>query len=456
MMALSLLLLLLLLLAAAPSVAVSTPPQLFMDLETDLVSPWGLLQPKPTALVANASLSRPPANYSAGATVIASFGVLGSPGEYEVFVAVGRPGEPLLLLPRREEGGSSDDKPPPPPAPPGGIAVERFTTSDFVRYSPPVTVLYLPNNSPEQSQVATGDGGIWTVKSMDRNEQGYLLMAFYGDSCSAFAAPLALGGHSFTTKLKGGVFKDHDDTNLIWSRASKQWVDMQIMGSPWLLPNGTRTTCPHNLSDNGGCKGGPRTVTIRTSSDGSAWSGDWGCAQPPRDAKFDPAVRSHCEVWNESGLIRPHPTEDPPELQFYRIRPFYLGESGRYAAHTLQYAASPAEVNNVSDYGYWGPYCPGPDGRGFIMCHKGHGYGKMHGPHVPSQILMKMTEIFHTHLFFRNKQIFLKVSMRLFECACSAYTAGHGGVVGQRRHSHRPGGPPRLAPPLQTLPRCPA
>jgi hypothetical protein len=80
-------------------------------------------------------------------------------------------------------------------------------------------------------------------------------------------------------------------------------------------------------------------------------------------------------------LIRPHPTEDPPELQFYRIRPFYVGESGRLAASVLQYAASPAEMNNVSSYGYWGPYCPNPNG-GFDMCHKGHGYGRMHGPHV--------------------------------------------------------------------------
>jgi hypothetical protein len=40
-----------------------------------------------------------------------------------------------------------------------------------------------------------------------------------------------------------------------------------------------------------------------------------------------------------------------PEMQFYRLRAFYLGDSGRLAAHALQYAASPAEVNNVSDYG---------------------------------------------------------------------------------------------------------
>ena len=60
----------------------------------------------------------------------------------------------------------------------------------------------------------------------------------------------------------------------------------------------------------------------------------------------------------------------------------YLAESGRLAAHTLQYAASPAEMNAVAKYGYWGPYCSNATTGGFYMCHKGHGYGRMHGPHV--------------------------------------------------------------------------
>jgi hypothetical protein len=459
---------------ASPTRADSKPrPQLFMDLETDVVDPWGLLEQKPTALVANLSMNRPPVNYTAGATVFAAFSALGSPGEYEVFVAVGRPGEPLLQKPVEQPptasptlaaesmkvvndanaisagphatiktfaeceaactanvsclqwtwnlrshhcfsssrakwdptfsdhcisgcrsgqvagcGSSPNPKPPPTPAPPGGVAVQRFTTRDFVSYSNPTTVLYLPNNSPggegqteAQERAHLGDGGIWTVKSMDRNDRGYLLLAFYGDSCSAFAAPLTLGPHSFKTTRKGGVFKDHDDSNLIWSRSTDTWVDMQIMSSPWRLPNGSTTICPHNLSDNGGCKGGPRTVSIRTSLDGTMWSGDWGCATPARTAPVDPAVRTHCATYNESAIVRPHPTEDPPEMQFYRIRPFYLADSGRLAAHALQYAASPAEVNNISSYGYWGPYCEGPNG-GFQMCHKGHGYGKMHGPHM--------------------------------------------------------------------------
>ena len=39
-------------------------------------------------------LQAPPGNWSGGDTVFAAFEVLDSPGTFEVFVAVGRPGEP--------------------------------------------------------------------------------------------------------------------------------------------------------------------------------------------------------------------------------------------------------------------------------------------------------------------------------------------------------------------------
>lgn len=176
------------------------------------------------------------------------------------------------------------------------------------------------------------------VKSMDRNHAGYLLMAFYGDQAWSYAAPLApLRTHCFTPVQVGGSFKDHDDSNLIWSRGTQQWVDMQIFAAPWLLPNGSRTVCPHNLSDNGGCDGGPRSITVRTSKDGRNFSGDWGCQDPPPFGPQDPVVRNECKVWNETALIRPHPTEDPPEMEFYRIRPFC--KNGRAPREAVQACA---------------------------------------------------------------------------------------------------------------------
>jgi len=206
-------------------------------------------------------------------------------------------------------------------------------------------------------------------------------MAFYGDFATSFSSSDGRSSHSFTATSSGGSFRDHDDTNLIWSRTSKQWVDMQIMGAPWPTPD---TLCPRNLSDNGGCTGA-RVLTTRLSADGVEWGQDTGCLKcrdGPIPSSPNPASRCKCSEFNYTNIIRPDPAQDPPELQFYRMRPFYLGDSGRLAAHTLQYAASPAEMNAVPSYGYWGPYCANATTGGFDMCHKGHGYGKMHGPHI--------------------------------------------------------------------------
>ena len=259
--------------------------------------------------------------------------------------------------------------------------ISRYTTHDFMNYTAPVTVLYLPNGSGP-SPGGENDGYIWTAKSMDRDDRGrYLFIAFYGDVAMSFASSDGRTANSFEPTSSGGSFMDHDDTNIIWSRASKQWVDIQITGVPWPTPD---TNCPRNLSDNGGCST-CRVITTRTSKNGVAWSPDAGCKKcgaPGTPSSPNPTSRCHCTEINESGLIRPDPVADPPELQFYRMRPFYLAESGRLAAHTLQYAASPAEMNAVAKYGYWGPYCSNATTGGFYMCHKGHGYGRMHGPHV--------------------------------------------------------------------------
>ena len=125
-------------------------PQLFMDPASDLVEPWGLLNGNPTALVANKNLTMPKVNYSAGATVFASFTT--DSGSYEVFVAVGRPGEPIKgrgTTDSEVNRGLSDA----PRA--GGISVQRYTTTDFVKYSDPMTVLFLPNDTPSKGRRAS-------------------------------------------------------------------------------------------------------------------------------------------------------------------------------------------------------------------------------------------------------------------------------------------------------------
>lgn len=100
----------------------------------------------------------PTENYTAGATVIGAFSTDAPANSYEVFVAVGRPGEPIVAA-----GTSSTNT--------DGVAVQRYTTADFVTYAGPTTVLFLPNG-PSPGKL--GDGNIWTVKSMDRNGTGWV------------------------------------------------------------------------------------------------------------------------------------------------------------------------------------------------------------------------------------------------------------------------------------------
>jgi len=162
-----------------------------MDMN-DLLDPWGKIIPKGGSLTPMAHLNPPPENYTAGATVFAAFEVTNKPGLYEVFVAVGRPGEPIGFP--FERGSRS-------PTSIGemmaGVEIKRYTTSDFEIWSTPVTVLDLPNGwRPDQNQTwgkpnrRLLDGEIWTAKSMDRNpETGeYLLFASYGTSAWSFTA----------------------------------------------------------------------------------------------------------------------------------------------------------------------------------------------------------------------------------------------------------------------------
>ena len=113
-------------------------------------------------------------------------------------------------------------------------------------------------------------------------------------------------GMSWTKANTTGVAPpDKDDLNVIYSNG--RFVDMQIV---W--QNHSMKYC-----DNGGC-GRRRTVTTKTSDDGVAWSDD------------------------ASPLIVPD-AADPPELQFYRSRPFYIAGTSRLAAHTLLYAPAPPQ-----------------------------------------------------------------------------------------------------------------
>ena len=243
-----------LLLCALGAAAADRTTQLYLDAESDLHQAWGLLEPSPTALKLSATLKPPDCDYKNGATVFAAFTAGNS--TWEVYVAVGRPGEPV-----------QDAAAPPCQGLAGGVSVIRFVTSDFINYSSPTIVLFLPSTKAGLVGMPL-DQGIWTIKSMDRNSTDYLLTAFKGDSMFSFVATRTRisTANTFRMTTSEGCFKDHDDTNIVYSRSTAQWVDMQIFGAPWLDEQGKQTTCPHNLSDNVRCSWRKRRVAVVVAS----------------------------------------------------------------------------------------------------------------------------------------------------------------------------------------------
>eukprot|EP01049_Picozoa_sp_SAG25_P012303 SAG25_NODE_1641_length_2636_cov_1.946393_2_plen_151_part_00 len=104
----------------------------------------------------------------------------------------------------------------------------------------------------------------------------------------------------------------------------------------------------------GGCDR-RRVVSAKTSHDGAQWSADLGLVVPDSD--------------------------DPPELEFYRIRPFYVGGTSRIAAHVLQYAPAPSQRILGTAYGRHPSMCVkvktpggGPDTSNGSLCHGPHLY----------------------------------------------------------------------------------
>eukprot|EP00666_Eupelagonemidae_sp_cell4sb_P000906 gene906-3407_t len=150
-----------------------------------------------------------------------------------------------------------------------------------------------------------------------------------------FEATAPLKEHCFKETAKS--FSDHDDSNIIFDKARGQWVDMQVT-----YQNRKMRWCDNIGTDR------RRVVTSRVLH-GDEWSG------------------------NMEPYIVPS-KEDSPELQLeYRIRPFYLGTSGRLAAHICLYEASPKPVIAVKGgspaYGRQPPwYCKNG------CCHAPHLY----------------------------------------------------------------------------------
>jgi len=324
------------LMAAAASAAAASSssfePLLFMDLN-DTHDSWGLVWPVAHAVAPNASFHPPPVNYSAGSTVLSVIASATEPGSFEVYAENTTGWEPL------GEPEAGDEETAPDPAGEAkaehACALLRYTTSDFVTYSAPHVALRMDLCS-----------GTPTFKSIARSPAGRYVMFYDHGGYGTFTSNDA--GMSWAKADTTGVVKpDKDDLNIIYNTAAPgrpgRFVDMQIV---W--QNHTLRYC-----DNGGCEK-RRVVSAKTSPDGVAWSADLG-------------------------LIAPD-SLDPPELEFYRMRPFYLGHTSRMAAHVLQYAPAPSQDILGTKYGRQPSMC---SKREYPAKTRGEVNGSLcHGPHL--------------------------------------------------------------------------
>lgn len=293
-------------------------PLLFMDLN-DVADGWGLLEPVASTVAPSDRLAPPPLAYDMGSLVIAVIESTHQPGTFEVYAENTTGWEPLgAARPSVSPaiGGYHD------------CTLLRFTTTDFVNYSPPHVALSVPGcaGTPTMKSVAaTPDGGLYVMFTVGGPPPG--LHSFVSTD----------HGLSWTAANTTGVAPpDKDDLNIIFSKG--RFVDMQIV---W--QNHSLRWC-----DNGGCDV-RRVVSSKHSADGAAWSAD---AQP---------------------FITPD-AADPPDLQFYRCRPFYIGATSRIAAHTLLYAPAPPQRIMGTAYGRQPSMCDGTPPNRF--CHGPHLYGE--------------------------------------------------------------------------------
>ena len=165
-------------------------------------------------------------------------------------------------------------------------------------------------------------------------------------SLSPISFMIDFSGHSWaeaSCKKEGCVkHPDKDDLNLIFNKG--RFVDLQIFWRKNVSASVMR------YCDSDPCNQA-RAVTTKTSIDGINWSED-----------------------SAAGPILPD-EQDPEDLQFYRSRPFYVGNTSRVAAHTLLYAPGPP-LSLV-----------GPKwGRQPLKCKVGPTVGEIcHGPHMYEQ-----------------------------------------------------------------------
>ena len=289
---------------------------------------FGLVVNHANTLEREPTLVPPPGNYSRGSLIVAAFPSLDPelPGTYEVYVTNSTGNIPLAQKPKRAAerhtlGGDS-----------GGMCLYRWITADFRTYQGGACVLWLRSD---------GLGDVKTITRDDETGTYYLIWWGPGQLTNGGAPYLKTShdhGASWSPKWVYVPSLDHynppgttihtkDDINLIY-QPGVGLVDCQM----WWQKNAS--VCPAKgppskthcqippYCDNSGCDKRRVLGTLTGDDAGTSWT---------------------FNDYHESTRMPGVELDDPPELQFYRMRPSLVpGTRGtRVFAHVLLYAPSP-------------------------------------------------------------------------------------------------------------------
>jgi hypothetical protein len=280
---------------------------------------FGLVVAHANTISADPTLAPPPGNYTKGSMIVAAFRSLdaaAAPGTYEVYVTNSTGNIPLA--PRERDGG---------------MCLYRWITSDFRAYRGGECALWLPNSD--------GLGDVKTITRDDATGTYYLIWWGPGQRTNGGAPYLKTSrdhGASWSPKWAYVEDLDHynppgttihtkDDINLLYQPGvglvdCQMWWQKNTSACPAQGPPSNTHCQIAPYCDNGGCDK-RRVLGALTGDDaGTSWT---------------------FHDFHESTRMPGVEADDPPELQFYRMRPALVpGTRGtRVFAHVLLYAPSP-------------------------------------------------------------------------------------------------------------------
>lgn len=295
---------------------------------------FGLVVNHANTIEHDPTLVPPPGNYSRGSMIVATFPSLDPtlpPGTYEVYVTNSTGNIPLEDKHKQAAAGGAlgGDG--------GSMCLYRWTTADYRTYQGGTCVLWLSND---------GLGDVKTITRDDATGTYYLIWWGPGNRTNG-GSPYLKKSHDHGASWSPWVYVpglDHynpdnttihtkDDINLLY-QPGVGLVDCQLWwqknASVCPVPTSTSAHGPPSQThcqippycDNTGCDKRRVLGTLTGDDAGTTWS---------------------FNNYNESTRMPGVEVDDPPELQFYRMRPALVpGTRGtRVFAHVLMYAPSP-------------------------------------------------------------------------------------------------------------------